>query len=172
TPLLRDARGVLRPMNWSEAMKEFCARFKDVQEKHGQHSIAFLGTGQICTEEMALLGCLFKFGLGGLHCDSNTRQCMATAHTAYKQSFGFDAPPFTYADFEESDVLVFIGANPCIAHPIMWQRVLRNRRNPEIIVVDPRRTETAMAATRHFAILPKSDLTLLYGLANILISSG
>src|SRR5262249_23027247 len=136
------------------------------------HSIAFLSTGQICTEEMALLGSLFKFGMGGLHCDSNTRQCMATAHVAYKQSFGFDAPPFTYADFEESDVLVFIGANPCIAHPIMWQRVMRNPHSPEIIVVDPRRTETAMNATQHLALQPKSDLTLLYGVANLLIQNG
>jgi anaerobic selenocysteine-containing dehydrogenase len=131
--------------------------------------VAFLGTGQICTEEMALLGTLWKFGMGALHCDSNTRQCMATAHVAYKQSFGFDAPPFTYADFEESDVLVFVGANPCIAHPIMWQRVLRNRRNPEILVVDPRKTETAMNATQHLALKPKSDLTLLYGVANLLV---
>ena len=130
------------------------------------------GTGQICTEEMALLGALFKFGMGGLHCDSNTRQCMATAHVAYKQSFGFDAPPFTYADFELSDTLIFIGANPCIAHPIMWQRVCRNKNRPEIIVVDPRKTETAMAATQHYAITPKSDLVLLYGLANMLIANG
>lgn len=55
--------------------------------------------------------------MGMIHGDGNTRQCMATAVAAYKESFGFDAPPFTYADFEESDVLVFIGANPCIAHP-------------------------------------------------------
>lgn len=145
---------------------------KKVQARHGPHSIAFLSTGQICTEEMALLGCLFKFGMGGFHCDSNTRQCMATAHLAYKQSFGFDAPPFTYADFEESDVLVFVGANPCIAHPIMWQRVMRNPHKPEIIVVDPRATETAMAATQHYALRPKSDLTLLYGAANRLLALG
>ena len=143
-----------------------------MQAKHGAHRIAFLSTGQICTEEMALLGCLFKFGMGGLHCDSNTRQCMATTHTAYKQSFGFDAPPFTYADFEESDVLVFVGANLCIAHPILWQRVLRNPHRPEIILVDPRATETAMAATQHNALRPKSDLTLLYGLASRLIALG
>ena len=172
TPLLRDARGKWRPVDWDKALTEFCARFKDVQARHGPHSIAFLSTGQICTEEMALLGCLFKFGMGGLHCDSNTRQCMATAHVAYKESFGFDAPPFTYADFEESDVLIFIGANPCVAHPIMWQRVMRNPGRPEIIVVDPRATETAVAATQHYAIQPKSDLTLLYGLANRLIQLG
>jgi assimilatory nitrate reductase catalytic subunit len=94
---------------------------------------------------------------------------MATSHVAYKQSFGFDAPPFTYADFEESDALIFIGANPCIAHPIMWQRVMRNPHNPEIVVIDPRRTETAMAATQHYPLRPKSDLVLLYGIANLLI---
>jgi assimilatory nitrate reductase catalytic subunit len=172
TPLMRDAGGRWRPVDWHAAMQEFCKRLKEAQTKHGPHSIAFLSTGQICTEEMALLGCLFKFGMGGLHCDSNTRQCMATAHVAYKQSFGFDAPPFTYADFEESDVLMFVGANPCIAHPIMWQRVMRNPHHPEIIVVDPRATETAMAATQHYALRPKSDLTLLYGLANRLLALG
>jgi len=171
-PLLRDANGAMRPVSWDAAMTEFVSRMKGIQAQHGAQSFAFLSTGQICTEEMALLGCLFKFGMGGLHCDSNTRQCMATAHVAYKQSFGFDAPPFTYADFEESDVLVFIGANPCIAHPIMWQRVLRNPYHPEIIVVDPRATETAMAATQHCALRPKSDLTLLYGVASRLIAFG
>ncbi len=171
TPLLRDKGRNWRPVDWHAAMKEFCSRLKEVQARHGPHSIAFLGTGQICTEEMALLGCLFKFGMGGLHCDSNTRQCMATAQVAYKQSFGFDAPPFTYADFEASDVLLFVGANPCIAHPIMWQRVMRNPHHPEIIVLDPRATETAMSATQHYALRPKSELTLLYGLANRLLAS-
>lgn len=169
SPMLRQADGSLKEVNWDEAMKTFVARFKAIMDKHGPESVAFLSTGQICTEEMALLGTLWKFGMGAIHCDSNTRQCMATAHVAYKQSFGFDAPPFTYADFEQSDVLVFVGANPCIAHPIMWQRVLRNQNNPQIIVVDPRRTETAMNATQHFPLKPKSDLTLLYGIANMLI---
>ncbi|MBI5771999.1 MAG: nitrate reductase [Verrucomicrobia bacterium] len=178
TPLLRS-RGtglptrdsdLLAPVSWERALAAFTENFKRIQQKHGPHSIAFLSTGQIVTEEMALLGALFKFGMGGLHCDSNTRQCMATSHVAYKQSFGFDAPPFTYADFEESDALIFIGANPCIAHPIMWQRVMMNQRSPEIVVIDPRKTETAQAATLHVALRPKSDLTLLYGLAHLLIA--
>ncbi|HEU6447376.1 MAG TPA: nitrate reductase [Verrucomicrobiae bacterium] len=171
TPLVRDDDGKFQATTWDEAMKLFAGKFKDIMVRHGNESVAFLGTGQICTEEMALLGALWKFGMGAIHCDSNTRQCMATAHTAYKQSFGFDAPPFTYADFEESDVLIFIGANPCIAHPIMWQRVFRNKKNPQIIVVDPRRTETAMNATQHVALKPKSDLVLLYGIANLLIQN-
>lgn len=169
-PLLRDAEGVSQPVNWDVALRTFAGRFKAIQANHGAESVAFLSTGQIVTEEMAFLGALAKFGMGMIHGDGNTRQCMATAATAYKESFGFDAPPFTYQDFEESDVLVFIGANPCIAHPIMWQRVSRNPHHPEIIVIDPRKTETAMVATQHYAIRPKSDLILLYGLANRLIA--
>jgi anaerobic selenocysteine-containing dehydrogenase len=173
TPLLRNPQtGALEAVDWDHAMQVFALKFKALMDQHGPESVAFLSTGQICTEEMAFLGCLWKFGMGALHGDSNTRQCMATSHVAYKQSFGFDAPPFTYADFEESDVLFFIGSNLCIAHPIMWQRVLRNQKRPEIIVVDPRKTETAMNATQHLALQPKSDLTLLYGLANMLIQNG
>lgn len=161
-----------KPVEWDVALKFFCEKMKSILDAHGREAAAFLSTGQIMFEEMAFLGALAKFGMGMLHGDGNTRQCMATAVTAYKESFGFDAPPFTYADFEESDVLVFIGANPCIAHPIMWQRVLSNKRSPEIIVVDPRKTETAMAATQNYAIKPKSDLVLLYGLAHLLIREG
>lgn len=172
TPYLRNAKGNLEPVDWHTALTTFVDRFVDVQQKYGRESVAFISTGQIPTEEMAFLGALAKFGMGILHGDGNTRQCMATAAVAYKQSFGFDAPPFTYQDFEESDVLVFVGANPCIAHPIMWERVKKNPRQPKIIVLDPRKTETAMAATHHYALTPKSDLVLFYGLANILIKEG
>ena len=101
----------------------WCRASRRSAQTHGPQSVAFLGTGQIPTEELAFLGALAKFGMGMVHGDGNTRQCMATAVVAYKQSFGFDAPPYTYADFEESDVLVFVGSNLCIAHPIMWERV-------------------------------------------------
>jgi anaerobic selenocysteine-containing dehydrogenase len=171
-PLLKNARGVLEPVRWQTALDTFCARFKAIQQRHGAASVAFISTGQIPTEEMALLGALAKFGMGMLHGDGNTRQCMATSVVAYKQAFGFDAPPFSYEDFEESDVLVFIGANPCIAHPIMWERVCKNPHDPQIIVMDPRKTETAMAATQHLPLRPKSDLRLLYCITNLLIERG
>jgi assimilatory nitrate reductase catalytic subunit len=169
TPLLRNSAGELEPVNWDTALRTFVNRIQSIQAKHGPHSVAFLSTGQIVTEEMAFLGALAKFGMGMLHGDGNTRQCMATSVVAYKQAFGFDAPPYTYADLEESDVIVLIGSNLCIAHPILWQRVMRNPHQPEIIAIDPRATETSMAATQHLAVSPKADLTLLYGVARMLI---
>ncbi len=172
-PLLRKERGgQLEPASWDDAMKVFTEKFKSIQDKHGKEAVAFISTGQIVTEEMAFLGALAKFGMGMKHGDGNTRQCMATAVVAYKQSFGFDAPPYTYQDFEESDVIVLVGSNLCIAHPIMWQRIERNKHHPEIIVVDPRTTETAVAATQHYPIMPKSDLIFFYGIAHILIEKG
>ncbi|MFK7911955.1 MAG: molybdopterin oxidoreductase family protein [Akkermansiaceae bacterium] len=172
-PLVRKSPGEeLSPCSWDDAMQTFCKRIKGIQEKHGKGSVAFISTGQICTEEMAFLGSLAKFGMGLKHGDGNTRQCMATSVVAYKQSFGFDAPPYTYQDFEQSDTIILIGSNLCIAHPIMWQRVQQNKNNPHIVVIDPRKTETAVAATHHYPILPKSDLLFFYGIAHVLLKNG
>jgi anaerobic selenocysteine-containing dehydrogenase len=173
TPLLRSSRDQpLAPVDWPTALEAMVSRFKAVQATHGPDAAAFISTGQITSEEMALLGAVAKFGMGMVHGDGNTRQCMATAVVAYKEAFGFDAPPYTYADLEESDVIVLWGANPCIAHPILWERICRNPHHPEVIVVDPRVTETAAAATQHYPLLPKSDLTLAYGLAHLLVAWG
>jgi len=108
TPLVRTG-GLHSPVSWERATAEIVGRFRAIQKKHGPASVAWLGSGQLPTEELALLGSLAKFGMGIVHGDGNTRQCMATAAVAYKQSFGFDAPPYTYRDFEESDVIVLVG---------------------------------------------------------------
>jgi assimilatory nitrate reductase catalytic subunit len=171
TPRVRRGDQLV-PVTWEEAIFEMVGRFRSIQEKHGPAAVAWLGTGQMPTEELAFLGALGKFGMGMLHGDGNTRQCMATAAVAYKQSFGFDAPPYTYADFEQSDVIVLVGSNLCIAHPIMWERIRRNPHRPAIVVIDPRKTETAAAATHHYAVRPKGDLVLLYSVAQILIGNG
>jgi assimilatory nitrate reductase catalytic subunit len=168
-PLARTPRGALEPVAWDTALRRFVHELRTLRERHGPDAAAFIGTGQIPTEELAFLGSLAKFGLGIRHGDANTRQCMATAVAAYKESFGFDAPPFTYRDLEVSDTIVLVGSNLCVAHPILWQRILRNRAQPEIVVIDPRRTETAAAATQHVALRPKSDLVLFYGLARLFI---
>jgi anaerobic selenocysteine-containing dehydrogenase len=172
TPLARDERGRLVATDWPDALDRFVTGVRDVQRRHGPDSVAFLSTGQIPTEEMALLGIVAKLGMGMVHGDGNTRQCMATAVTAYKEAFGFDAPPYTYADLEASDVVVLVGSNLAVAHPILWERLSRNPNDPELIVVDPRRTETAAGSTQHLAVRPSSDLELLYGLGHLLIERG
>lgn len=168
-PMVRNSEGELEAVSWDHAIDTFCSRFKAIKAEHGPESVAFLSTGQIPFEEMAFLGALFKFGMGFVHADGNTRQCMATAAVAYKQAFGFDAPPLTYKDYEESDLLIFVGANPVVAHPVMWNRVKMNQKDATIITIDPRRTKTAQQSTIHLPIQPKTDIVLLYGLIRLLI---
>jgi len=164
TPLLHG-----RPVGWDQALSAFVDGFRGLLDEHGPDSVAFLSTGQITSEEMALLGAVAKVGMGFVHGDGNTRQCMATSVSAHKQSYGFDAPPYTYADLEESDVVVLIGSNLAVAHPILWERLQRNPNRPDVVVIDPRRTETAAGATWHVPIAPKGDLALLLGLLHVVI---
>ena len=171
-PLLRNKNDEFEHISWDKAFKIFANNVKSIQEKYGKESFAFLSTGQLCSEEMALAGHIGRTFLGG-NGDGNTRLCMATAVVAYKQSFGFDAPPYTLDDLEHSDVMIFIGCNPVVAHPILWSRVIKNEiQNKKVIVIDPRKSETASRADMWIDIKPKSDIRLMYTLANVLIEKG
>ncbi len=171
-PLLRRADGELEHISWDKAFNIFAEKVKNIQNKYGKESFAFLSTGQLLSEEMALAGHIGRTFLGG-NGDGNTRLCMATAVVAYKQSFGFDAPPYTLDDLEHSDVMIFIGCNPIVAHPILWSRVTKNKnKNKKVIVIDPRKSETVARSDMWIDIKPKSDIRLLYTLANVLIEKG
>lgn len=168
-PVLKDEYGNKRAISWNEAFELFADKMRYIQNKYGVESAAYISTGQITTEELALLGLVGRIHMG-INGDGNTRLCMASTVMAYKQSFGFDAPPYTLKDLEISDTLVFIGANSAIAHPVAWSRVKKNK-SASIVVIDPRESETAQNADIWLDIIPKSDIYLLYTLANVLIEN-
>ncbi|WP_368235042.1 molybdopterin-dependent oxidoreductase [Clostridium perfringens] len=169
-PLLKMKDGERKAIEWKEAFDLFASKMTAIQEKYGKESVAYISTGQLPTEEMALLGHVGRSYMG-INGDGNTRLCMASAVVAYKQSFGFDAPPYTLKDLELSDTILFIGANPVIAHPIAWGRVRKNK-DAKIITIDPRKSETAMNSDMWIDIKTKGDLALFYTLANVLIEKG
>ena len=170
SPLLRDENGEMKEISWEEGFKTFAKKMTSIQEKYGKESVAFISTGQMPTEDMALLGHVGRNYMG-INGDGNTRLCMATSVVAHKQSFGFDAPPYTLNDAELSDTIILIGANPVIAHPVFWGRI-RENKEAKIITIDPRRSETAMNSDIWIDIKPKADLVLMYTLANVLIEKG
>lgn len=170
SPLLRDENGEMKEISWEECFKTFAKKMTSIQEKYGKESVAFISTGQMPTEDMALLGHVGRNYMG-INGDGNTRLCMATSVVAHKQSFGFDAPPYTLNDAELSDTIILIGANPVIAHPVFWGRI-RENKEAKIITIDPRKSETAMNSDIWIDIKPKADLILMYTLANVLIEKG
>lgn len=168
-PKIRQEDGSFRQVSWEEAFTYVADKLKEIQAKYGTESVAGISTGQLTLEEFALFGHVMRNYLQ-TNVDGNTRLCMATAVVAHKQSYGFDAPGYTLKDLELSDTLIFIGSNPVVAHPIVWGRVRQNKvPGHKVIVIDPRRSETAMNADYWYGLKWRSDLLLLYTVANLLI---
>src|SRR5262249_21619659 len=142
TPLLRK-NGTLTPVSWDEALDTMIERIGAVQQKYGNNALGVISTGQLVTEEFYALGKLVQLGFNTRNYDGNTPLCMASAVSGYKLSFGSDGPPGSYTDMESADVILLIGANIADNHPILCQRLDRNKRRT-VIVVDPRVTKTAM----------------------------
>ena len=166
-PKVRQKDGSFKYMEWDDTYKLVADKFLELQDKYGKESVAGISTGQLTLEEFALLGHVMRNHLK-TNLDGNTRLCMASAVVAHKQSYGFDAPPYTLQDIELSDTVVLIGANPVVAHPILWGRIKANK-NKKLIVIDPRRSETAEHADHWYGIKGKTDLILFYAVANLLI---
>ena len=168
-PKIRQADGSFKEVSWDEGFQHVADKLREISNKYGEESVAGISTGQLTMEEFALFGHVMRDHLKA-NVDGNTRLCMATAVVAHKQSYGFDAPGYTLNDLELSDTIIFIGSNPVVAHPILWGRVLKNP-NPDkkVIVIDPRRSETAMNADHWYGIKWRTDLLLLYTVANQLI---
>ena len=169
-PKIRQADGSMKEVSWDEGFQYVADQLQELQAKYGRESVAGISTGQLTMEEFAIFGHVMRNYLK-TNVDGNTRLCMATAVVAHKQSYGFDAPGYTLKDLELSDTIIFIGANPVVAHPILWKRV---RQNPDkkVIVIDPRKSETAMNADYWYPVKCRGDLYLLYTLANVLIEKG
>lgn len=170
-PKIRQADGSFKQVSWEEGFSYVADKLKYLQKQYGRESVAGISTGQLTLEEFAIFGHVMRNFLQ-TNVDGNTRLCMASAAVAHKGTYGYDAPGYTLDDLELSDTLIFIGANPIVAHPIVWQRV-RNNKVPghKIVVLDPRHSETARNADYWYPLRWRSDLTLMYTLANILISN-
>ncbi len=135
----------------------------------------FYVSGQLMTEDIYVINKFVKGFLKTNNIDANSRLCMATAVTAYKMAFGSDGVPCTYEDIEDSDAFIFIGSNAAIAHPVLFKRVLRRKRQTDqalIITIDPLKTETAKKSDLHIPIRAGTDTVLLNAVLYVLHAEG
>ncbi|MFX0579678.1 molybdopterin-dependent oxidoreductase [Nocardia nepalensis] len=174
TAYRRPERGqVPVPMPVDEAVHEAATRLRAILDEHGPDAIALYVSGQMSLEAQYLANKLAKGYLRTKHIEANSRLCMASAGTGYKQSLGADGPPGSYDDFEQADLFFVIGANMADCHPILYLRMIdRVKAGAKLIVVDPRRTDTAARADLFLQITPGTDLALLNGLLHLLVENG
>lgn len=155
------------------AIEQTARRLRQIIDTHGPDAMAFYVSGQMSLEAQYLSNKLAKGFVRTRHIESNSRLCMASAGSGYKQSLGADGPPGSYQDLDKADVFFVIGANMADCHPILFLRLLdRVKAGAKLIVVDPRRSATADKADLFLQIRPGTDMALLNGLLHLLWTNG
>jgi assimilatory nitrate reductase catalytic subunit len=172
-PMVRE-NGVLARASWDCALDEVAAGFRRVIKRDGPNAVAFYLSGQLLTEDYYVANKLMKGFIGSSNVDTNSRLCMASSVAGHRRAFGADTVPGTYADLDEAELLVLVGSNAAWCHPVLFQRMVANRRarGVKIVVIDPRRTVTAEEADLFLPIAPGMDTALFCGLLVHLADSG
>jgi len=167
-----DAREVV---GWDTALDTAADRFADIARTHGPDAVGFYISGQLLTEDYYVFNKLAKGLIGTNNVDTNSRLCMSSAVAGYKQTLGADAPPACYDDLNQAATLFIAGSNTAFAHPILYRRIEDAKRaNPlqRMVVVDPRRTDTAEAADLFLQIQPGTDVALFNGMLHVMLWEG
>ncbi|MGQ0443010.1 MAG: nitrate reductase [Methylophilaceae bacterium] len=171
--LTREAKR--KRVSWEVSLDFIANKFAQTIETYGPDAVAFYISGQLLTEDYYVFNKLAKGLIGTNNVDTNSRLCMSSAVTGYKATLGADAPPACYEDIDHTDCLFIAGSNTAFAHPIIFRRIEDAKaKNPnlKIIVVDPRRTDTAQVADLHLAILPGTDVALFNGMLHVMLWEG
>ncbi|MCT2398784.1 nitrate reductase [Novosphingobium mangrovi (ex Huang et al. 2023)] len=155
-----------REASWDETLDLVAGRMRECIAEHGPDSVALYLSGQLLTEDYYAANKLAKGFVGTGNVDTNSRLCMASAVAAYNRAFGEDVVPCSYEDLDAVDLVLLVGSNTAWCHPVVWQRLekTRERRGTKIVVIDPRRTETAEQADLHVAVAPDGDIALFNAL--------
>jgi ferredoxin-nitrate reductase len=173
TPLVRRF-GNLRETTWEDAMEYIVFQSQKLLKTHGgPGAIGFYNSGQLFLEEYYTLGVIARAGVRTPHIDGNTRLCTATAAMALIESFGTDGDPGSYEDIDVTDAIMHVGHNIAFTQTVLWSRILDRLHGPNpprLIVIDPRRTDTAKQAAIHLAPRVGTNVALLNGLLNQLIA--
>ena len=165
----------MEKVSWDTALDRAAAVFSSIINKYGPDSVGFYISGQCLTEEYYLVNKLVKGYLNTNNIDTNSRLCMSSAVVGYKKTFGEDSVPISYEDIELADTFLITGANPAFCHPILFRRLEQHKeKNPKvkIIVIDPRKTDSAAFADLHLQIIPGTDIILYHAIGKILIEKG
>ncbi len=164
-PMIR-CKGVLERVAWSDALDHVAHRLQHIVARDGADAVAFYLSGQMLTEDYYVANKLMKGFLGSANVDTNSRLCMASTVAGHRRAFGADTVPGCYEDLDEADLLVLVGSNAAWCHPVLFQRMIANKqkRGARMVVIDPRRTDTAEDAELFLGLKPGTDAALFSGL--------
>ncbi len=177
-PLRRASDGKHAPVSWSRALEEIGSKVRKIRDTHGPDAIGmYVGTAAGFSLLHPIFAQGFMDAIGSRSMYSSATQDCANKFAVSRLVYGF---PFTlpYPDLEHTQMLIVVGANPVVSkwsflqvsNPTQRLKGMRARA-AQLVVVDPRRTETAKLADQHLFIRPDTDVFFYLAFAQALLAS-
>ncbi|MBI2313090.1 MAG: formate dehydrogenase subunit alpha [Betaproteobacteria bacterium] len=168
-----DWSSVFREATWEEALDLAAGKLKEIRDTRGKQALAGFGSAKGSNEEAYLFQKLVRTGFGSNNVDHCTRLCHASSVVALLEGIGSGAVSNQVSDVMNAEVVIVIGSNPTVNHPVAatW---IKNavRRGVKLIVADPRRTELARHASYVLQFKPDTDVALLNAMMYTIVEEG
>jgi len=168
-PMRREADGSYTEVDWDTAIREVAAGLKAIGDEHGQEKLMYYGGGGQGNHLVGVYGSGLRRALG-IKYRSNA---LAQEKTGEAWVEGHLTGAHTHGDFHHAEVSIFLGKNPWHSHGFNEaRRVLKDIANDDarsMIVIDPRRSETADLADYHLAVRPGTDAFCIAAILGVLV---
>ena len=166
-----DALSVFREASWEEALELAGGTLARIRDTHGGNALAGFGSAKGSNEEAYLFQKLVRTGFGTNNVDHCTRLCHASSVAALLEGIGSGAVSNPVMDVLQAEVVLLIGANPVVNHPVAatW---IKNavKQGTKLILADPRRSELARHATHYLQFKPDTDVALLNAMMHVIVA--
>jgi formate dehydrogenase major subunit len=161
-----------REATWEEALDRAGAGLKKIRDERGRKALAGFGSAKGSNEEAYLFQKLVRLGFGSNNVDHCTRLCHASSVAALMEGLNSGAVSAPFAAAMDAEVIVVIGANPTVNHPVAATFIKNavKQNGAKLIVMDPRRQTLSRHAYKHLAFKPGSDVSMLNAMLNVIIT--
>jgi formate dehydrogenase major subunit len=164
---------IFREASWEEALEFAGGKLRDIRDTHGKKALAGFGSAKGSNEEAYLFQKLVRTGFGSNNVDHCTRLCHASSVVALLEGIGSGAVSNPVMDVTQAEVVVIIGANPTVNHPVAATWIKNAVKNgTQLIVMDPRRSDLTRMAHRHLQFKPDADVPMLNAMMNVIVTEG
>ncbi len=165
-----DLDKVFREASWEEALDFAAHGLKKIRDEKGKKALAGLGSAKGSNEEAYLFQKLIRTGFGSNNVDHCTRLCHASSVVALLECLGSGAVSNPVEDVKKAEVIILIGANPTVNHPVGATFMKNATKNgTKIILMDPNRTSIAKYASHVLQFRPDTDVALLNGIMHVIL---
>ncbi len=161
---------VFREATWDEALALAGGKFKQLRDQFGKKSLVGFGSAKGSNEEAYLFQKLVRTGFGSNNVDHCTRLCHASSVVALLEGIGSGAVSNPVMDVTKAEVVIIIGANPTVNHPVAASWIKNAVNNgTQLVVLDPRKSDLARLAHRYLQFKPDTDVPLLNAMMHVIV---